>query len=138
MACKNQGNYRKLPRKPNGSKQQKLVGLRKSVPLIPVFCQALLQRREDIFKSQEANKKCLRIFWLLNTCRKQTKLLEVHLIRRNYDKNNELKLWKGSHSPYMQGFMATGSFFYITYIQKHVLDSNSLYIHVTTSVVIKG
>lgn len=104
----------KAARKPTASKRQKLASLHKFVPLMPVFCQALLQRREDIFKSQEAHKECLRMSWLLNTCGQQTELLEVLLIRRNYDKNNKLKLRKGSQSPFAVGVYGHRIFFNIT------------------------
>jgi len=37
--------------------KQILASSHKPVPLMPVFCQALLQRREDMFKNQKANRE---------------------------------------------------------------------------------
>lgn len=92
----------KLPKKLNTCKRQKSASLDKSVPLVPVFCQDLLQRREGI-QNQEVNKECLRMSLLLKACAQQTELSEIHLAGRNYGMNNELKLWKGPHSPLYTG-----------------------------------
>lgn len=68
---KNQEKKQKLPREPNASKRQKLASSHKPVFLMLVCCQASLQGIEDMFKSQQSNKECLRMSLLLNTCREQ-------------------------------------------------------------------
>lgn len=50
---------------------------------------------------------------LLNTCVQQTELSELHLAGKNSGMNNELKLWKGSHSPLYAGIYGHRILFFL-------------------------
>lgn len=78
---------------------------------------------------------------LLKACAQQTELSEIHLAGRNYGMNNELKLWKGPHSPLYTGnygHRIIFFYYYFRYVLKHMLDSNKLYVNVNTLVVKRG